>query len=239
MDALSMPLIHVQDLRKRFGSLAAVDGVTFSIPRGETVVLWGDNGAGKTTVLRCVLGLLPFEGVIRVAGEDVRRRGKDVRRRIGYVPQDVRFHAHETVWETIRFYAQLRAVPMRSAEARLREWGLQDALAQRVGTLSGGMRQRLALAIALLSDPSVLLLDEPASSLDVKTKRDLNVHLEQLKANGKTLVLCSHQTADVWRLADRVLVLSHGRLIAQGSPNAMAGLLGEELNAESLPEWRT
>lgn len=232
---LGEPIISLRDVRKRFGAVTALDGLTCSIPPGQAVVLWGANGAGKTTVLRCVLGLLPFEGAIHVAGEDVRRRGKDVRRRIGYVPQDVRFHAHQTVRETIRFYAQLRAVPMRSAEARLQEWGLQDAPAQRVGALSGGMRQRLALAIALLSDPPVLLLDEPASSLDVKTKRDLNVHLEQLKANGKTLVLCSHQTADVWRLADRVLVLSHGHLIAQGSPSAMAELLGEELNAGSLP----
>lgn len=238
MDAPSTPLIHVQDLRKRFGSLAAVDGVTFSIPRGETVVLWGDNGAGKTTVLRCLLGVVPCEGHVQVDGRLVREEGTAVRRQMGYVPQDVRFHPHETVWEVIWFYAQLRDVPASQARERLEEWSLNQAVSQRVGTLSGGMRQRLALAIALLSDPPVMLLDEPTSSLDLKTKREFNARLEQLKRAGKTLLLCSHQTGEVWRLADRVLVLSRGRLIAQGSPHAMAGLLGEELNAESLPGWR-
>lgn len=218
--------ICVKDLTKYFGLVAAVKDVAFEVAHGETVVLWGANGAGKTTVVRCLLGVVPYLGTITVCGADVRSQGKQARRQIGYVPQEIRLHETQTVRETAEFYAALRG--LRAVDDRLAEWGLADVATRRVGQLSGGMKQRLALALALLADPPVLLLDEPTSNLDVEARRELLGFLEQFKCRGKTLLLCSHQSAEVWRLADRVIVLESGRVAQQGWPEAVADRVLEE-----------
>lgn len=214
-------LLEVRHLRKRFGSKTAVEGVDFQVARGEAVALWGPNGAGKTTVLRCILGMFPFEGTVRVAGYDARREGKELRRLVGYVPQEVRLHPDLSVEETMRFYARLRREAPERVEALLQEWQLVEVAHQAVGTLSGGMRQRVALAIALLSDPPLLLLDEPTSNLDAQTRREVWGLLRRLKEAGKTLLFCSHRTEEVFQIADRVIVLEEGRQVAQGKPSAL------------------
>ena len=228
--------IRVEELTKYFGLVTAVKDVTFEVARGETVVLWGANGAGKTTVVRCILGVIPYLGTITVGGADVRSQGKEARRQIGYVPQEIRLHDTQTVRETAEFYAAIRG--LRVVDDRLAEWGLADVATRRVGQLSGGMKQRLALALALLADPPVLLLDEPTSNLDADARRELLGFLEQFKRRGKTLVLCSHQAAEVWRLADRVVVLEGGRAVQHGRPETIADRVLDEALLSHSPFTR-
>ena len=226
--AASSPSLEAQAVVKRFGHVTAVDRVDLSIRPGETVVLWGPNGAGKTTLLRCILGVVPFDGTITVGGHDVRRNGKAARWLMGYVPQEIRLPGHQTVSETVSFVARLRRISPAAALAGLGRWGLEGLAEQRVQALSGGMKQRLALALALISDPPVLLLDEPTSNLDLAARRELMEQLEQLGAQGKTLLVCSHHAAEVWRIADRVVVLERGRIVAQDAPEQLGAYLGGE-----------
>lgn len=227
-------VIIADNLTKRFGALVAVNGVSFQVRRSEVVALWGPNGAGKTTILRCLLGLLSFEGTAIIGGHDVRRESKEVRRLVGSLPQDVRLHGDWTVAETLRFYARLRKVATERVEALMAEWRLDDIADKPVGSLSGGMRQRLAFALALLSDPPVLLLDEPTANLDAQTRREVWSALARLKAQGKTIVLSTHRPDEVRQLADRVLVLDKGTLVAVGHPKELASLLQERVTLKLL-----
>ncbi len=209
------PVIRVEGLTRRFGRLVAVDKLQFEVREGETLALWGANGAGKTTVLRCLLGLLRFEGEAQVLGCSVKQHGKAVRQQVGYVPQLVHLHPDLSVQETAYFYAQLRGVPPERADALLVEWGLQEHREKPVSALSGGMKQKLALVLALLSDPPVLLLDEPTAHLDTAARAEWLELLRRLKAQGKTLLFCTHQFNEVRALADRVIVLERGRKVAE------------------------
>ena len=155
----TQPAINLRDVVKHFGIRRALNHLTFDVRRGETVVLWGPNGAGKTTALRCMLGILPFDGTITVLGHDVRRQGREVRRLIGYVPQELGLHAEQTVEETVSFYARIRRIAGARAASLLEAWHLREAAHVPVRALSGGMKQRAALVIALLADPPILLLD--------------------------------------------------------------------------------
>lgn len=224
-----VPLIRVSHLTKRFGAITAVQDLSLEVGSGEAVVVWGANGAGKTTVLGCLLGLYPFEGQVWVGGKEISREGKEARRGMGYLPQEVRLHPDLTVAETIAFYARLREVPWEQGESLLREWGLNEIAEQKVGTLSGGTKQKLALAIALLADPPLLLLDEPTSNLDLRAREELYQHLERLKRRGKTLLLCTHRPQEVRRLADRVIVLERGYKIAEGNPMEVGSYLQQQL----------
>jgi nitrous oxidase accessory protein len=217
-DPTAVPAVSVRGLTKRFGKVTAVEDLSFTVPHGETVALWGPNGAGKTTVLRCLLGLLPCQGSAHVLGQPCGPRGRASRQRLGYVPQEVRLHADQSVRDTVQFYARLRRVGPARVDALIHDWGLDDARRRPVSHLSGGMKQKLALVVALLSDPPVLLLDEPTSNLDARTRREFSELLERLKAAGKTLLFCTHRPSEVWKLADRVLVLERGRKVAEGPP---------------------
>ena len=214
-------VIQIEGLTKRFKKVTALSHVNLEILRGEVVALWGPNGAGKTTLLRCLLGIIPFEGQAKVMGLDVKSEGKEVRRHIGYVPQEIRLHLDQTVWETVNFYARLRKVSVERVGRLIDEWGLSQAKKQLAQNLSGGMKQKLVLVIALLSDPSILFLDEPTSNLDVEAREVFNTALERLKKAGKTLIFCSHQTSEVQKIADRVVVLEAGVQKSDGHPNAM------------------
>jgi nitrous oxidase accessory protein len=213
--------IIVRGLTKRFGDVRAVDGLSFALAAGESLALWGPNGSGKTTTLRCLLGLMPYEGSVEVSGREVRRDGKQVRRLIGFVPQELAFHDDLTVEETMRFYARLKKVDAAVIPGLLERLGLAEQASKQVRHLSGGTKQRLALALALLADPPVLILDEPTASLDARARSAFLVLLQELKAAGKTLVFASHRIGDVLQLADRVLVLEGGRLERDCRPDEM------------------
>lgn len=231
-------MIKVRNLTKRFGRFTAVDDLSFTMRAGEAVALWGANGAGKTTAVRCLLNLFPFEGEIIVNGLDTRRNSKEVRRLIGFVPQELSFHDDMTVAETLIFYARLKKVPDGfDFEPLLEQVRLTPHVHKRVGELSGGLKQRLALAAALLSDPPILLLDEPTASLDIRSREEFLVLLRSLKRAGKTMIFSSHHLEEVTALADRVLLLEDGRLVVDAPPDQLERRLGWETTLHLyLPE---
>jgi nitrous oxidase accessory protein len=220
-------MIEVTNLTKRFGRLTAVNNLNFTVSPGEAVALWGANGAGKSTVLHCLLDLTQYEGSITVNGLDARRQGKQVRAQIGFVPQSLNFHDDLTIMQTLDLYAQLKRVESDDEFAALLEQVDLTAHAhKRVNELSGGLKQRLALALALLADPPILLLDEPTASLDVGARAEFLTLLRSLKQAGKTLLFSSHHLDAVTGIADRVLVMEGGLLVAAGPPAEMESAWG-------------
>jgi nitrous oxidase accessory protein len=213
--------VSVDGVTKRYGKVAAVSEMSFQVAPGEAVALWGPNGAGKTTILRCLLGLARYEGSIRIDGIDPRKDGRAARRLIGYVPQELAVAAM-TVGEMATFIARLKGVTQDAATGELERLGIGDQLDKPVAALSGGMRQRLALALALIGAPRVLLLDEPTANLDAKGRAELLGLLRAFKAEGMTLVFSSHRPDDVLTLADRILIVKSGILEAEQAPARFA-----------------
>lgn len=218
-------MIVAHDLSKTFNGTRALDGLSFEVHRGEAVALWGPNGAGKTTALKCLLGLYTFEGRATIAGRDVVRQGKAARAAVGYVPQELAFYDMSAL-ESLRFYAGLKKVAAERADEVLGTVGLTEHSAKLVAQLSGGMKQRLALAVALLADPPVLLLDEPTSNLDAAGREAFLRLLIEQKAVGKTILFSSHRLEELETLADRVLVLQRGRLAFECGPHEVTARLG-------------
>lgn len=216
-------MIEFSHIHKRYGRTVAVADLSLVVERGELLALVGPNGAGKTTLIRTLLGLVrPTAGVARVAGHDVQREGVLARCYLGYLPQRAVLYPNLTVFENLVFLAELRAVPrMRIADvlALLRLDAVADQLAR---TLSGGMLQRLGLAQALLSDPPVLVLDEPTASLDPQSIAGFKALLRDVRALGKTVLLSSHILGDVQELSDRVAIIDKGRLVALNSVARLA-----------------
>lgn len=201
-------MIRVQGLTRRFGHTSVIDSLSFHVARGETLALRGDNGTGKTTTLKCLLGLIPFQGRVEIGGHDVSRSPREARRLMGYVPQEMPVY-DMTVGEALAFFARIRgAAP---TGERLSDAGLSGSLRKPIRVLSGGMRQRLALALALLGDPAVLLLDEPTANLDEHARQEFLALLLRLREQqGKTMVIASHRSDEVSLLADASLILGTG-----------------------------
>ncbi len=221
-------MITVTNLTKTFGKLTAVNNLSFTVAVGEAIALWGANGAGKTTVMRCLLDLIPYDGEILIDGKNAAKEGKVVRSRIGFVPQELTFHDDMTVNETMQFYALLRKLGYdHDYSALLERLQLKPHADKRIRDLSGGLKQRLALALALLSDPPVLFLDEPTASLDVHAREDFLSLLIELKQSGKTMVFSSHRFEEMLALADRVLVLAQGELQVDCPPTQLTHELGK------------
>jgi nitrous oxidase accessory protein len=220
-------MIEIANLTKRYGRFTAVNNLSFTVAPGEAVALWGANGAGKSTALHCLLDLTHYEGTITVNGLDARKQGKQVRAQVGFVPQMLNFHDDLTILETLDLYAQLKRVESDDKFAALLEKVDLTAHAhKRVDELSGGLKQRLALALALLADPPILLLDEPTASLDVGARAEFLTLLRSLKQAGKTLLFSSHHLDAVTGIADRILVMEGGTLVAAGPPAEMQSAWG-------------
>ncbi len=222
----SNAMIQVAGLHKRFGKVTVVTDLHFEVAAGEALALWGANGAGKTTAIKCVLGLLDYQGRININGLDARRQGRNARRQLGYVPQELAFYDDLTALSTAQFYGRLKHVTPDRPRAVLAQVGLAEHANKPVSALSGGMKQRLALALALLADPPVLVLDEPTSNLDTLARDQFLQLLVEVKASGKTILFTSHRLEEVEALADRALVLEKGRLIAQVPATNLAGAVG-------------
>lgn len=206
-------MIEMCNITKRFGRFVAVDDVSLKIAPGEAVALWGPNGAGKSTLIRCLLGLLPFGGQASVAGLDVRRNGKAARRLIGYLPQEPALFDDLRVAEVAILFARLKRCGVSDARLMLNEIGLAQHARKRVRQLSGGMKQRLALGLALLNDPPAIVLDEPTSHLDESGRIELLDDIDRLRRTGKSILLISHRPEEVKRIADRVVTLESGRIV--------------------------
>lgn len=218
-------LVSIAGVTKRYGRIDAVAGVGFELHAGEVVALVGHNGAGKTTLMKLVLGVVrPDSGTTRVFGRDpAGLEGAACRAGLGFLPENVAFHAAMTGRELLDFFARLKRQPV-AANDRLLQWvGLAEAGGRRVGTYSKGMRQRLGLAQALIGKPRLLLLDEPTTGLDPESRIDFFATLDQLRADGVAVLISTHALAEIERHADRIAVMHHGRLVACGPLTALGG----------------
>jgi ABC-2 type transport system ATP-binding protein len=218
------PAVWCSGLRKRYGRRAAVDGVSFTVGRGEVLGLLGPNGAGKTTVIKMLLGLVrPDEGEVLLLG----RPGADprARERVGYLPELFRYQPWLSASEVLALHVRLSGARVPAAEQResLVLVGLADRAGDRVGGFSKGMQQRLGLAVALVARPELVVLDEPTSALDPLGRADVRDLVLSLKERGVAVLLNSHLIGEVERVCDRVVILDHGQVAASGT---LAELLG-------------
>lgn len=225
-------MIVYHGFTKRYSDVLAVEPLDLTVERGETLALVGPNGSGKTTLLKGAAGLVrATAGGIAVHGHDVAKHGRQARRAVGYMPQRLGFPEGTTPREILRLVARLRDTDLPRPAALLERVGLEDVLDRQIETLSGGMRQRLGLALALLGDPEVLLLDEPSAALDPTGALLMRDLLCALSREGKTILISSHDLAEVEAVADRLAVFVAGRLIAAGEPTALAASLDLKLGA--------
>ncbi len=215
-------MIETQDLSKQFHDFMAVEGVNLSIQSGQILALLGQNGAGKTTTVRMLTALLqPTRGTARVAGFDVTRNGHDVRAAVGVLTEHHGLYMRMTGEEYMDFFGQVYHLDPVHRKARLEGlleyFGLAEAAKRRIGEYSKGMRQKLALARALMHDPGVLLLDEPTSAMDPESARLVRDEIARLKSAKRTIMLCSHNLTEVELLADKIAIIYRGRILIQGS----------------------
>ncbi|GII00254.1 ATP-binding cassette domain-containing protein [Planobispora takensis] len=243
--------VEVRALAKRYGRTTVLDRVDLDLGPGVTGLL-GPNGAGKTTLLRCLATTLaPDDGGIRALGLDPARREQRtaLRRRLGYLPQDPGFYPHFTVFELADYVAILKELTDRAERHRevrrvLAEVDLADRARTRVRKLSGGMKQRLALAQALLADPDLLILDEPTVGLDPEQRMRFRALVSRL-GESRTVLLSTHQTEDVAALCERVVVMNGGRVVFEGTPGELAGVAAGQVWISDAPPsgsalfWRT
>jgi ABC-2 type transport system ATP-binding protein len=214
--------ISVRDLRKSYGDLRAVDGVTFEVERGEFFGILGPNGAGKTTTLEIIEGLRrPDGGEVSVLGMTPWPRNPALLPRMGVQLQASSFFEHLTAREQLRTFAALYGIPAERADAMLEVVGLTDMAATRTEKLSGGQAQRLSIACALVHGPDVLFLDEPTGALDPQARRNLWDLLRAISAEGHTVVLTTHHMDEAETLCDRVAIMDHGQILKIGSPAAL------------------
>ncbi len=209
-------MLTVEAVGKRYGDVNALDDVSFEVAPGEVMALVGANGAGKSTLIKSVIGLIRHSGTVRVGGVSVEAHAKAARRLTGYLPQNPALHGDLTVRETAILYADLKSVAHERARTGVDAVGLSEHEDKAVGALSGGMRQRLALAIALLADPPLLVLDEPGAGLDISARLELRRLVQDQRASGTAVLLSTHWLEDVPYIADRVLVLERGRVASLG-----------------------
>ena len=223
--------IQIDSLTRLFGSLRAVDGVTLRVEPGEVFGVLGPNGAGKTTMVRLLNGVLaPSAGTCRVLGFDPVTQGSEVRRRTGVLTESPALYERMSARDNLRFFGTLYGVPeeklSRRADAMLDAFGLAERAHDKVGGFSKGMKQRLALARALLHEPEALFLDEPTAALDPEAARRVTELIVEFSHQaGRTVFLCTHYLPEAQRLCDRVAVLNRGRLIATGALGELARTL--------------
>jgi ABC-2 type transport system ATP-binding protein len=219
-------MLRVIGLKKAYGNMQALNGVSFDVEKGETIGLLGPNGAGKTTTVSMIAGLVtPDAGQVLIDGKTIAGDTNPVKRRIGLVPQDLALYDELPAQANLELFSALYGIGGAQASKAIAEAlvlvGLKDRAKDRAGTFSGGMKRRLNLAAALLHDPDVLLLDEPTVGVDPQSRNAIFDNLETLKKRGKTLVYTTHYMEEAERLCDRIVILDYGQVIAN---DTLAGL---------------
>ncbi|QGZ32439.1 ABC transporter ATP-binding protein [Stutzerimonas stutzeri] len=211
-----MSAVEIHGVHQRYGPLTVLHDVSLSVAEGEVLGLFGHNGAGKTTSMKLILGLLaPSEGSVQVLG--AQPTDPAVRRQLGYLPENVTFYPQLSGRETLRHFARLKRAPLKQVDELLEQVGLGHAAERRLKTYSKGMRQRLGLAQALLGEPRLLLLDEPTVGLDPIATSDLYQVIDRLRQRGTSVILCSHVLPGVEAHINRAAILAKGQLQAVGS----------------------
>ncbi|MCL7464688.1 ABC transporter ATP-binding protein [Phaeovulum sp. NW3] len=207
--------LTLSQLTKTYDGVTALRDVSLSLASGERVALLGHNGAGKSTMMKIILGLIPYDGG-NVVVTGAAPGSAEARRRVAYLPENVAFHPALTGLEQIRHYLRLRGQDAGAAMGLLERVGLAHAATRRIGTYSKGMRQRVGLAQALIGHPALLVLDEPTSGLDPVSRRDFYALLDGLAAEGASILLSSHALTEVEARTDRIVILSKGVMVAEG-----------------------
>jgi ABC-2 type transport system ATP-binding protein len=215
-------MISVRGLSKRFGDLLAVDNLDFSIYKGEIYGFLGPNGAGKSTTLNIIATLLAQDaGEVTVAGYDLVRDSRQIKAILGLVPQEIALFDSLNAWENVRFFAGLyglRGAELKTATAEALEFvGLADQAKKRSAKMSGGMRRRLNIACGIAHRPQVVILDEPTVGVDAQSREQIMNSIRLLRERGATIIYTSHYMPEVAEICDRIAIIDHGRLVAQGS----------------------
>jgi len=235
------PAIEVRDLCKAFGTFRAVDHLSLSVQQGEIFGLLGPNGSGKTTTINMISGLsVPTSGEVRVMGKDVRHNARQVRQILGSVPQETALYEELSAWENMDFHADLFGVPRKEKHERITKLlelvQLLDRKDSRVGTFSGGMKRRLALARALLHDPQLIYLDEPTLGVDVQARRAIWDYILSLRDQGKTVLITTNYLEEAQALCERLAIIDHGKLIAVDTPEHLKQTYGGSIiEVETAP----
>jgi len=220
-----MNAVEIQGVSQRYGSMTVLHDLNLNLGEGEVLGLFGHNGAGKTTSMKLILGLLsPSAGQVKVLGRAP--NDPQVRRQLGYLPENVTFYPQLSGRETLRHFARLKGAALGQVDELLEQVGLAHAADRRVKTYSKGMRQRLGLAQALLGEPRLLLLDEPTVGLDPIATQDLYQLIDRLRQRGTSIILCSHVLPGVEAHINRAAILAKGRLQAVGSLSQLRGEAG-------------
>ncbi len=225
-------MIVTQDLSKSFDDFLAVDGVSLEVGAGEVLALLGPNGAGKTTTVRMLISILrPSRGWARVAGFDVVREAAKVRGSVGVLTEQHGLYGRMPADDYLDFFGQLYGMDRPTRQKRIQQllddFGLIPDRQRRIGEYSKGMRQKLALARALLHNPPVLLLDEPTSAMDPESARLVRDSIRALRSDSRAIIICTHNLAEAEELADQIAIIRHGKIIARGTPPALKlNLLG-------------
>jgi sodium transport system ATP-binding protein len=224
-------MIHAQNLHKQFGSVVAVDNVSFSAPDGAVTGLLGPNGAGKTTSLRMIYGLMkPVGGKVEIDGIDITTNPLEAQSRIGVLPDLSGLYPRLTAREHIRYFGELHGIERAELERRIEKWieilDLGQIINRRVAGFSHGERTKVALARAIVHNPQNILLDEPTNGLDVMSTRAVRELIRHLRAEGRCVVFSSHVMQEVSALCDRIVVMGRGKVVAEGTAEELLSLTG-------------
>ncbi|EHQ91319.1 ABC transporter ATP-binding protein [Desulfosporosinus youngiae] len=223
----AMNTLEVKQAQKFYGQFQAVKDIDLTIAKGEIYALLGHNGAGKSTLIKMILGLVkPSAGTIVIEGLNYDAKNKEIKKKVGYLPERMNFYDNLTAWETIGFYAKLKGIMKKRCEEVLEQVGLKEAGHRRVGAFSKGMQQRLGLAQAIIHKPDLLVLDEPTTGLDPIGILELKEMIRNWNKEGTTILFSSHNLNDVEELAQQIGIMNRGEIIAQGSLAELQDRLG-------------
>lgn len=244
---MSEPVLQVRDLGRTFGSQRAVDGVSFGIEEGQTYGLLGPNGAGKTTTINMIAGLLtPDSGSVSLLGEPLTGARKSL---LGLVPQDIALYPDLSALENLQFFGKLQNLSGSRLKARIAQVlevvGLADRAKDRIDTYSGGMKRRANIAVGLLHEPRLLILDEPTVGVDPQSRNSILEAVEELGGEGMAVLYTTHYMEEAERLCDRIGIIDSGRLIVEGTRDELIEQLGEQTTVtmrcaggrEAVQEW--
>ncbi len=225
-------MIRVKDLQKSYGSLRAVDGISFEVPEGQMLGFLGPNGAGKTTTLSMISGLLkPDQGRVSIGEIDVWHSPKEAKRILGLVPQDLALYEELTARENLMFWGSLFHLPRSELKANIEVWldrvGLKGRGREAVSKFSGGMKRRLNLAIGLVHNPKVVLLDEPTVGIDPQARKNILDIIREIVKEGSTILFTTHHLEEAEALCDRIAIIDHGKILETGSVEELAKVVGD------------
>jgi ABC-2 type transport system ATP-binding protein len=225
-------VIRVKDLQKSYGNLRAVDGISFEVPEGEMLGFLGPNGAGKTTTLSMISGLLrPDQGRVSIGEIDIWHSPKEAKKILGLVPQDLALYEELTARENLMFWGSLFRLPKSELRANVDIWlervGLADRAKEAVSKFSGGMKRRLNLAIGLVHNPKVVLLDEPTVGIDPQARKNILDIIRKIAKEGTTILFTTHHLEEAETLCERIAIIDHGRILETGSVEELARVVGD------------